>query len=125
MRGKVKRSAIVADIEKGDILFPDLMTIIKSQHIVWVKRFLHSPYHPWKDIFIWQLEKIGGIHILENTSMDIQSLEEYKLMPFYKNLLISCAEYSTKEMACDNVFIKTQQTVNTLSRLDQKRNYSD
>ena len=102
-RGKVKRNAIMGDIERGGIRFPDLMCIVKSQHIVWVKRFLHSPYHPWKEIFIWQIEKLGGKHILENTSMDIKCIDGFKLMIFYKNLLINWAEYNTVELTSDNI----------------------
>ena len=41
-RGKVKRKTIVADIKNGGIRFPDLDVILKSQHIVWVKRFFIS-----------------------------------------------------------------------------------
>ena len=66
-RGKVKRSAMIADIDKGGIKFPDLDTIVKTQHICWIKRFFFSPPHPWKEIFTWQLNKINGIKVLQHT----------------------------------------------------------
>ena len=83
-RGKVKRSDIVADLDKGGIKFPDLECIIKSQHIIWIKRYLHSTHHPWKDIFNWQLQKLGGRHTIDHTALDVKFLKELKLMRFYE-----------------------------------------
>ena len=87
--GKVKRNTMIADIQKGGIKFPDLDTIIMTQQICWIKRFFFSPYHSWKDIFIWQLNKIQGIQILENTSLDTKYIQESTALPFYKNILLS------------------------------------
>ena len=83
-RGKVKRSSIVADINSGGIRFPDIETIIKTQHITWVKRFLYSPYHPWKEILTWQLKEMGGVHALKNTSLPLISIKERVMTPYYK-----------------------------------------
>ena len=102
-RGKVKRNAIVGDIDKGGIRFPDLDSIVKSQHIVWIKRFLYSPYHPWKEIAIWQLGKIGGSNILENTSLDAKSIPKYKLMGFYNDMIISWSDYVDQGVNQSNI----------------------
>ena len=91
-RGKVKRKAMIADIHKGGIKFPDLNTIIMTQHICWIKRFFFSPYHPWKDIFMWQLNKIQGIEILENASLDTKYILETTALPFYKDVIVSWNE---------------------------------
>ena len=86
-RGKVKRSAIVADLDKGGIRFPDIQCIIKSQHIMWIKRYLYSLYHPWKDTLNWQLKKLGGKHVIEHTAFDTSHLKSLKLMIFYEKVL--------------------------------------
>ena len=107
-RGKVKRRAIVADIKSGGIRFPDLDAILKTQHITWVKRFLYSPAHSWKSIFIWQLDKLGGVHIIRNTSFSPSVIkDDTKLMVFYRQVLSSWFEWNTEDLARHN--IKDQQ----------------
>ena len=102
-RGKVKRTAIVSDYEKGGLKFPDLDSIIKTQHVVWIKRYKFSSHHPWKDIFDWQLKKLGGSHVIDNTSLDINYLKQQKMIPFYKNLLISWSDWKREEINGKNV----------------------
>ena len=102
-RGKVKRSAIVADLDKGGIKFPDIECIIKSQHIIWIKRYLHSSHHPWKDILNWQLRKLGGTHAINHTALDIKHLKELKLMKFYESVLVSWYEETNAEINATNI----------------------
>ena len=94
---------MIADIQKGGIKFPDLDTIIMTQQICWIKRFFFSPYHSWKDIFIWQLNKIQGIQILENTSLDTKYIQESTALPFYKNILLSWYEWIKEDVDEHNI----------------------
>ena len=102
-RGKVKRRAITADYDKGGVRFPDLDSIISAQHIGWIKRFLFSPDHSWKAIFTWQMEKLGGSHILENKCLDVQSIQEHSLMTHYKYILISWGNFNHMDITQENV----------------------
>ena len=102
-RGKVKRLALISNIEDGGIRFPDLDSIIKSQHIMWMKRYLYSSYHPWKDVFMWQINNLGGKHIVEHTSLDQESVKNANLLPYYKQLFITWAEWNKKEIDNTNI----------------------
>ena len=53
---------MIAGVEGGGLSFPDVESILKSQHIMWIKRYIHSTPHQWKHIFEWQMEKIGGTY---------------------------------------------------------------
>ena len=106
-KGKVKRSAIVADLDKGGIKFPDVECIIKSQHIMWIKRYLYSSPHPWKEVLNWQLNKLGGKHTIEHSALDIKHFKELKLMNFYENVLTTWYEAIRAEINASNV--KEQQ----------------
>ena len=102
-RGKVKRSAMIADIDKGGIKFPDLDTIVKTQHICWIKRFFFSPPHPWKEIFTWQLNKINGIKVLQHTALDNRFIESSTVLPFYKNVIRSWSQWIEEGIDESNV----------------------
>ena len=102
-KGKVKRNSICADINKGGIRFPDLDAIIKTQHLVWVKRFIFSPYHPWKEIFTWQMSKLGGAHILENSALQTKLIKDYNLIPFYEKVIVSWSDWISCQLDENNV----------------------
>ena len=57
---KVKQAAMIAEYEQGGLKYPNIDALLDAQKIMWVKRYFCSPFHPWKLIFEWQLEKIGG-----------------------------------------------------------------
>ena len=78
---------MIAGVEGGGLSFPDVESILKSQHIMWIKRYIHSTPHQWKHIFEWQMEKIGGTYALYNTTMNWDHLKYFKLMPFYENII--------------------------------------
>ena len=60
---KIKRNALIADYEDGGLKGPDLHTMINVQRLMWVKRFLYSQNHNWKNIMLWQLNKLKGASI--------------------------------------------------------------
>ena len=48
---KVKRTAMIAEIDQGGLKYPNVIATLKTQKIMWIKRYFCSPYHPWKLIF--------------------------------------------------------------------------
>ena len=84
---KVKRKAIISDYDQGGLKAPDIFIIYKVQRIMWVNRYIHSSDHPWKTIFEWQLNTVGGPIILENTRLSVKSIDNTNIMPFYKSMI--------------------------------------
>ena len=86
---KVKNSTIIAQYERGGLKMPDINTTLLTQRIKWVHRFLNENEHGWKHICNWQLEQVGGATIFENTSINIDAIKGFKMMEFYKSMVIS------------------------------------
>ena len=57
---KVKRATLIAPKEQGGLGMVDLHSVIKSQRVMWIKRFLCSSSHPWKLCMQYQLDILGG-----------------------------------------------------------------
>ena len=71
--------------------------------IIWIKRYFCSPFHPWKLIFEWQVDKIGGNSIFENISLDRKLLKQERLLDFYADMLIAWGLYNEKTVSIENV----------------------
>ena len=63
-KDKVKRSALISDVEHGGVIAPYLESIIKAQRIMCCKRFASSQQSSWKIILLNYLKQIGGRLIL-------------------------------------------------------------
>ena len=98
---------MVADYAQGGLKFPNIEAQVKAQKIMWVKRFLCSPDHPWKLIFEWQIEKVGGLNFLRYTNLNIEFIETIKkqegLSNFYADLFTAWADYNRCDISVDNV----------------------
>ena len=103
---KIRKTAMVADYAQGGLKFPNIEAQIKAQKIMWIKRFLVSPDHPWKLIFEWQIEKLGGLRFLRYTNLNIQFIEIIKkqegLTEFYADLFTAWADYNR----CDDISVE-------------------
>ena len=86
---KIKRTSLISNYDEGGLKAPNLDTIVKTQRLMWIKRFLYSSDHNWKQIMTWQLSKIGGKDILENTNISVKYLIKSDMMPFYRDTLIA------------------------------------
>ena len=93
---------MIADYSRGGLKAPDINIILENQTIAWVQRFLFSPDHPWKQIFRWQCEPVGGVKILENISLASNEIKKFNILPFYKNMLISWGNWVRKEIDSEN-----------------------
>ena len=55
---KIKRNAMIADYNKEGLKMPHIESIVKTQKIMWEKRFLSFNFHPWKEFLNIGLNKI-------------------------------------------------------------------
>jgi exonuclease III len=82
---KVKRTAIIADFEKGGLRMIDVPCFIKAQKVMWVKRLLKTSSGSWKAYPNYILEKLlGESSFYCNTNLKNW---ETKISPFYMQLL--------------------------------------
>jgi len=63
-KDKIKRRVMVADYNNGGLKMIDLESTIKTQRIMWMKRYLESYSHPWKIYLKYHINKLGGESIL-------------------------------------------------------------
>ena len=59
-KDKVKRSALISDVENGGLRAPHLESIIKAQRIMCCKKFANSQQSSWKIILLHYLRQVGG-----------------------------------------------------------------
>ena len=116
----MKNSTIIAQYERGGLKMPDINTTLLTQRIKWVQRFLNDNEHSWKHICNWQLEQVGGATIFENTSINIDAIKGFKMMEIYKSLVLSWAQFYTKEITKENVLKQSLFLNNNFSKPDGK-----
>ena len=93
-KDKVKRSALISDIEYGGLKAPHLDSIIKAQRIMCCKKFESVEPRSWKTILLHYLSPVGGKLIL-GCNFDVTKLP-IKLPPFYENCLKCFAKCSVE-----------------------------
>ena len=59
-KDKVKRSALINDIEDGGLKMLDLESMISAQRVMCVKKYVENYESPWKYVLDFYLEKVGG-----------------------------------------------------------------
>jgi len=91
---KVKRSAIIADIAKGGLKMPHLESIIKTQKVIWCKRYAEENYHPWKEFLMNGLHKLDNC-ISINRKIPLRIISEMELSDFNKEMLICWNKFQT------------------------------
>ena len=75
---------------------------------MWIKRFYCSTFHPWKTIFEYELNKIGGVKVLENTGLKLSSV--CKMAKNDLDIVIAWGKYNKKPITSAN--IKNQHLYN-------------
>jgi hypothetical protein len=82
---KVKRTAIIADYDKGGLKMIDVPSFINAQKVMWVKRLLKTGSGSWKAYPNYIFNKmLGDSSFYCNT--DLKKWEA-KISPFYMQLL--------------------------------------
>ena len=59
-KDKVKRTVLINQIEKGRLKMPDLNSIISTQRIMCIKKYLTPYAASWKSFLDFHLRKVGG-----------------------------------------------------------------
>ena len=59
-KDKVKRTVLINQIEKGGLKMPDLNSIISTQRIMCIKKYLTPYAASWKSFLDFHLRKVGG-----------------------------------------------------------------
>ena len=70
---------------------------------MWIKRYFCSPFHPWKLIFDWQIEKLGGNSIFSDNYLNITKIKEWGLSNFYFDIINAWGNFNRKSLSSGNV----------------------
>ena len=79
---------MIADYDKGGLKMPHIESIIKTQKIMWAKRFLSFKYHPWKEFLSTSLNEMG-IKSIMNMVLPETIIKSSDMSNFNKDILIS------------------------------------
>ena len=91
-KDKVKRSALISDIEDGGLKAPHLNSILETQRILCCKKLANDQPSGWKIILLHYLKPVGGKLVL-CCDFDLKKLT-IKLPSFYEECLKSFAKCS-------------------------------
>ena len=84
-KDKVKRAALINDIEDGGLKMLDLESMISAQRVMCVKRYVENFESPWKYVLDFYLKKVGG-KFLFHCNFDHRTLS-ITLPTFYRECL--------------------------------------
>ena len=100
-RDKVKRLALLSDVEDGRLKAPHLDSIIRTQRILVCKSLANEQSSNLKTILLHYLKPVGGIFIL-CCDFDVKTLP-IKLPPFYEECLKYFSECSASNKGVQNL----------------------
>ena len=64
-KDKVKRMALISDYEDGGLKMPHIESVVKTQRILCLKRFLDERNSPWKKFLSFHLNDVGSSFFLQ------------------------------------------------------------
>ena len=96
-KDKVKRLALINDIENGGLKMLDIESMVLAQRTMCLKKFIEDYVSPWKCFLSYYLKKIGGKFILQ-CHFDCRNLP-ISLPEFYKDCLDAWSTLSSKEVS--------------------------
>ena len=91
-RDKVKRLALISEIEDGGLKAPHLDSIIETQRVIFCKKLASDQPQSWKTILLHYLRPVGGKFVL-CCNYDLKKLP-IKLPTFYEECFKSFAKCS-------------------------------
>ena len=95
-KDKIKRLALINDIEYGGLKMMDLESMIRAQLIMCLKKYIEDYTSPWKIFLSYYLEKVGGKFILQ-CHFDCRNLP-ISMPGFYKDCLDAWSTLTRKEV---------------------------
>ena len=88
-KDKVKRSSLINDINEGGLKMPHIESMINTQRITCIQKYLDDSLRSWKFILNYYLKRVGGkVLFLCNFNLSTLPLE---LPRYYKECLIAWA----------------------------------
>ena len=84
-KDKVKRNALINSLEKGGLKMPDIESMIKTQRVLCIKKFLETSSAGWKFFLESYLKKVGGKFLFQ-CNFDFTKLP-IALPDFYKECI--------------------------------------
>ena len=99
-KDKVKRSALIRDIEDGGLKAPHLNSILETQRVLCCEKLANDQQSGWKTIFLHYLKPVGGKLVL-GCDFDLKKLP-IKLPVFHEEWL----KFFAKCSAVNNVNIQ-------------------
>ena len=92
-KDKVKRTAFINPIEKGGLKMPDLNSMIGTQRLMCIKRYLNPDTASWKYFLDFYLSQVGG-KFLFHCNFNYSKLP-ISLPDFYKECIVSWASLNS------------------------------
>ena len=86
-KDKIKRLAIINDIENGGLRMTHLESAIQAQRVMTLKRYVSNRDPSWTHILDSCLKEVGGRFLLR-CNFDVSKLP-VKIPAFYKDCLVS------------------------------------
>ena len=99
-KDKIKRSALINDIEDGGLKMLDLESMIFAQRIICLKKYTENYESPWKYVLDFYLKKVDGKFLL-HCNFDCRKLS-ISLPVFYKE----CLQAWSSRTNCDSTTYK-------------------
>jgi len=96
-KDKVKRFALVSDIEDGGLKAPHLVSIIETQRVLCCKKLASDQPSVWKTIVLHYSKPVGG-RIVSCCNFDLKKLP-IRLPTFFEECLKRFATYSAANHA--------------------------
>ena len=96
-KDKVKRLALINDIENGGLKMLDIESMVLAKRTMCLKKYIEDYVSPWKCFLSYYLKKIGGKFILQ-CHFDCRNLP-ISLPEFYKDCLDAWSTLSSKEVS--------------------------
>ena len=95
-KDKIKRFALINDIEYGAFKMMDLESMIRAQRIMCLKKYIDDYTSSWKSFLSYSLEKVGEKFIFQ-CHFDCRNLPIF--MPgFYKDCLDAWSSLKRQEV---------------------------
>ena len=97
-KDKVKRLALISDIEKGGLKMLDIQSMISAKRVTCIKKFLEDYSSPWKTVLDKLLLPVGGRFVL-HCNFHTSKLKT-NLPAYYKECFDAWSELNGKTPSC-------------------------
>ena len=99
---KIKQNTMIADYHQGGLKMPHFESIIKTQKIIWAKRYISCNFHPWKEFLNVALAKIG-INDIMNRVLPEKIIDSSDMSTFNKDILNSWYSFQCVPTLCSEI----------------------